>query len=90
MKVKKEDVKPRVCFNCQEVGHKTNASTKPRRRRKDEGKRVQTTSQPKEVLRQNEAMATVGNHTLPVTMDAGASYRKNLLLRRTVHGKWWR
>ena len=87
VQVKKEDVKPIVCFNCQEVGHKANACTKPRLRRKDEGKRVQTTPEPKEVLRQNEAMATVGNLTLPVTMDTGAVLPKEFVAEKDYTGK---
>ena len=70
------EMKTVICYNCSEVGHKSTMCPKPRnegRRKRDDTNRVQTFSDDKGVLRKNEILATIGDESLPMTIDTGAS-----------------
>jgi len=71
--VKEADIKPIICYNCQEAGHKANECPKKEKKtRRESHKRVKTRQQEVRTLCENDVMATVGKYTFPVTLDSGA------------------
>ena len=64
-----KDVKPITCFVCREVGHK---SPQFPTRNKEKVKKVKIDAHLIETLAENDVMASVNSHLVPMTLDSGA------------------
>ena len=62
-------MKPLVCFSCRELGHK---SPQCPNKRKEKVKRIKILPELVECLAENNVMASVNNHLVPMTLDSGA------------------